>query len=487
MPPPETPAAEIERLLASGAFSQALRSCDALIKVAPRIRLGWIGRARANLGLGRVCDADADLESALRVDESDPQANLLRGMVDQRLGRIDAAVQRLTKLAASSSQYNIEAAVTLAETLYYAHRRAEFKSFVQSGGGWLRDARGPLFMARVRARDDAPGAIEDLLHIARHEKSVVLRRVAGFDAVQLLDKIGRYREAFDLAAQLHAQTTPPFDLEGLLGAIGEQRALLRRGATSIPPRADRVKGIAMVVGLPRCGSTLLEQMLDSHPAISGIGEFDGVEVLAEAFASTGRTGRDLGQIPHEVACQLQRGYVHNAARLRRSGAEWTFDKTLKAWQFLPLLATVMPGTVCFHVARDPRDMAISMLLSFFHPLSNGWTASIESLRRVIEAERSILPEALETLGFSHEPIVYEDLVADPQAHAKRCLDRLSLPMDQRVMQPERNSRAVFTLSHEQVRSPINALSIGRWRNYSWAFDQAWDALATAHAARRTLS
>ncbi len=481
----ETPAAEIERLLTAGAFAQALRACDALIKTSPRIRLGWIGRARANLSLGRIGDADVDLDRALRLDAADPQANLLRGMVDQRLGRIDSAVQRLTKLAASTSPYKIEAAVTLAETLYFAHRRDEFAKFVQAGGEWLQDVRGPFFLARVRAREDPTGAIEDLLRIWQNQRAVVLRRVAGFDAVQLLDKVGRYREAFDLAVQIHEQTTPPFDLEGLLGAISAQRTFLQRDGASVTPRTEAVQGIAMVVGLPRCGTTLLEQMLDSHPGISGIGEFDGVELLAEALASTGRTLRDLAQLPRDVASELQQQYVRNATRLRRPDASWTFDKTLKAWQSLPTLAAIMPGTVLFHVERDPRDMAISMLLSFFHPLSNGWTASIESLRRVIEAERSILPEALDTLRFSHEKIVYEDLVADPTSHAVRCLDRLGLAMDERVVRPERNKRAVFTLSHEQVRKPINAASIGRWRNYAWAFDHEWDALAAAHDARRT--
>jgi len=62
---------------------------------------------------------------------------------------------------------------------------------------------------------------------------------------------------------------------------------------------------------------------------------------------------------------------------------------------------------------------------------------------------------------------------------------MGLPMDPAVLAPEANARAVFTLSHEQVRRPINSASIGRWRNYAFAFDGSWDALAAAHDARRT--
>ena len=80
--------------------------------------------------------------------------------------------------------------------------------------------------------------------------------------------------------------------------------------------------------------------------------------------------------------------------------------------------------------------------------------------------------------------MYEDFVADPAANAARCLSRMGLAMDARVLAPESNARAVFTLSHEQVRRPINPSSIGRWRNYAFAFDGSWDALAAAHDARR---
>ena len=77
--------------------------------------------------------------------------------------------------------------------------------------------------------------------------------------------------------------------------------------------------------------------------------------------------------------------------------------------------------------------------------------------------------ALERLGIPHESVRYEDLVADPAGYAERCCARLGLPMHPAVLAPESNPRAVYRLSHEQVRRPINAASIGRWRRYPWAF------------------
>ncbi len=490
MPPPETPTAALDRLFRANDPAGALRVADQMLAQSKRSFAGWLGRGCANLHLGRLADADNDLDQALRLAPSDPQASLLRGMVDQRLGRVDRAVDRLRPLAAGKSPQALEAAVSLAEVFWFAHRRDELAAMLTRGGAWMSDPRAALMVARVCAQTDAEVAIVQLRAIVERERNPLLRRVAGFDAVGLLDKAGRYREAFDLATQLHAATTPPFDLHGMLGEINEQRAWLEKAAASATTRAlttttDPVVGVAMVVGLPRCGSTLLEQMLDSHSAISGIGEFDGVDVIAASLTSTGRWPRSINMVPRATLMEMQQSYFDGAHRLRRTNAMWSFDKTLEAWRFLPAIAAVLPGAVCFDVQRDARDMAISMFLSYFHPQSKGWTAKLDSIRRVIEAERVIVPLALETLGIPHESIVYEKLVADPTAHATRCLTRLGLAMETQVMRPEQNARAVFTLSHEQVRRPINSASIGRFRNYEWAFDGAWDALAETHDARRT--
>jgi hypothetical protein len=115
----------------------------------------------------------------------------------------------------------------------------------------------------------------------------------------------------------------------------------------------------------------------------------------------------------------------------------------------------------------------------------GWTASLNSIRQLIEAERSIVPGTLEVLEVAHESIFYEDLVDDPSKQAMRCLKRMNLAMDERVLAPENNAKAVYTISHEQVRKPINRSSIGRWKNYEFAFDSSWDPLVAMHESRRT--
>lgn len=475
MAPPETPAAAIERLLRAGDPVEALRLSDGLLAKARGNPVGRFGRARALLQLGKVGEADAELDECVRQAPKDPHVALLRGIVHQRLGRVDRAIESLRPIATGPTPFATEAAIALAETLWFGHRRDELASMLSAGGPWTGDPRARLAAARLRGRDDPEAAIVELRSISDAASSPLVRRVAGFEAVGLLDRAGRYREAFDLAAAIHAATTPPFDLDGMLLEVDRQRKELDAGRLRVEPRIAPVADVALVVGLPRSGTTLLEQMLDAHPRISGIGEYDGIETLADELVATGRYPRSIASIPAAALEAARDRYRTGARRLARAGATFTFDKTLRAWNRLPAVAAVLPGAVCFHTTRDPRDQAISTFLSYFHPITDGWTGSLESIRRVIAAERSILPRALGTLGLPHESIALADLVADPEAVANRCLSKLGLNPDPRVLRPETNPRTVFTLSHEQVRRPINSAGLGRWRNYEFAFGSTWNS------------
>ena len=475
--------AEIERLLAAGRTDDALRAADQLCARSRGNAVAWLVRARANRQLGRIEAAAEDLHTADRVSPGNEHAAFLLALTETELGRMDSAIARFRPLAYGGGRLALEAWMGLCDALFIANRMDELNEEVGKSGPWNSDERFALHAARAMSKRDPEGAIAGYRRVSDTAVSIAARRVAGFEAVRLFDKLGKYREALELAGRIHAFTGMPFDLDRFLAPVRAQQQLLA-GGRWFTPQTEPVEGLAMMIALPRSGTTLIEQMLDAHPEVSGIGEYDGVRFLGESVSTMGRAGRALGLLTKQETYQLQRSYLEGAEKRRRNGARWMLDKTLRAWRMIPALAAVMPGTRCIHLVRDPRDMAVSIHLSFFTPQRDGWTASLESIRRVIEAQESILPEALGTLGLPHETIVYENLVADPASHANRCLQLLGLNMQESVLAPERNTRTVFTLSHAQVNSPINASSIGRWRNYEWAFGSEWDALVARHKARR---
>ncbi len=464
---------QLNALLSARSFGPALALATRLTERAPRDAVGWVALARATLGLGRLRAADESLDRAIKLGSDGPELQLLRAIVDHRLGRSDAAIRRLRALINRRSPNEVDATMALAEVLHRANRLDELRELVAAGGAWLDDPRAAIFSSRATAGADRAVAIGRLEEIARGALPATVRRVAGFDAVRMLDADAQYRRAFDLASHVHETTGAAFDVEGMLSDAESQAAMLARLAKPPAARARKVEGVALVVGMPRSGTTLLEQMLDRHPDISGIGEFDGISTMGTALVGMGLWPRDLPALEPAAAQELQREYCGGASLTRRPGTRWTFDKSLHTWRWLPAVAAVLPGAACIRIERDARDAAISLYLSNFHPQSFGWTRSLESIRRVIGAERTLAPMAMRALGIPHEDIRYEDLVKDPRGHMERVLKLLGLPWHDAVLAPEANARTVLTLSHEQVRRSINTASIGRWRNYEFAFGPEW--------------
>ncbi len=464
---------DLQQLLARREFGPALILSNNLVTKNPRDAAAWFSLARAAFGLGRLRQADDAIDRTLRLGSTGHDVQLIRAVIDHRLGRSAAAVDRLRMLVAKRAPNAVDAVLALAEVLHRANRRDELEALVAAGGDWQQDPRAAIFTARVSLKADRAGTIARLEDLARSDRPALVRRIAGFDAVRLLDADGEYRRAFDLAMHLHATTGAPFDLDGMIADAEQQVALVQRGARWFEPRAPAVTGVSLVVGMPRSGTTLLEQMLDRHPAIGGIGEYDGINTMGTELVAQGTWPAQLGMLDRAAAGRLQADYLAGAAVTRRADASWSFDKSLLTWRWLPGVAAVLPGAVCLRIERDARDTAISMFLSNFHPQSFGWTRSLDSIRRVIAAERALAPRAMQALGIPHEDLRYEELVERPREHMERVLARMGLPMDEATLAPEANARTVLTLSHEQVRRSINRGSIGRWRNYEWAFDSAW--------------
>jgi tetratricopeptide (TPR) repeat protein len=466
----------LETLLSKQRFAEAAALARDMIVRSPRQVAAHVGLVQALLPTGRLGQVEEALDRGLRVAPDDPRLQLLKGIVDHRLGRSAAAIDRLRALRARRPPNETEVVFALAEVLHRAARRDELDALVAEGGAWESDERAAVFTARSLLRTDRAGALAALERTARGARSALLKRIAGFEAVRILDADGRYREAFELAQFVHRETTPPYDLGGLELDVAEQLRFVDRCRGGFAMQAPAVERTALVVGMPRSGTTLLEQMLDRHPLVSGIGEYEGVFTLHEELVGLGLWPSGLRSLGRADAERIAARYLDGARSRRRVGAEWTFDKTLNAWRALPGVAAVLPGSALVRIVRDPRDTAISMFLSNFHPQSWGFSATLDGIRRAIALERRVVPAAFDALGLRAVGVVYEELVAEPEREIRRVLEFLGVPFNPCVLSPESNTRTVLTLSHEQVRRPINRSSIGRWKNYEFAFGSDWDTL-----------
>lgn len=477
----------VTALVAANRPGEALALAEQMVREDQESVASWRSLAGAHLASGRL---DAALEAAARalsLKVDDPAARVTHAAVLHRRGQSDAAISTLEAVIATVSPPFVPAYATLAEALYRLGRTDELQNLV-SRPEVVSHRELAVFRAHAVARDDPDEAVRRFMAVVDDVEQPAMKRwVAGFQAVRLLDRQGRYRDAFDLAVRLHGAKLRRWNVDALSDDVSRQLEVVQRmrvqhvGAGTRPQKASLPVGL--IAGLPRSGTTLLEQMLDRHPLVSGIGEFEGLGQARNVLWRTGMWPGNLANAPTEAIRTAAQIYLHGAVPRRRAGASWMIDKSLMVWNSLPAVAIALPGAACFHIARDPRDCAISIFLSNMHPETMGWNQDLESIRRVIAMERSLLPDALTAFGIPHVSIVYEQLVAHPKAYMLECLNVMGLPWDDAVLEPQKNTRTVHTLSHEQVRKPINDSSIGRWKNYAFAFDSSWDGLVAVHEAR----
>lgn len=288
------------------------------------------------------------------------------------------------------------------------------------------------------------------------------------------------REANALQSRLDRAAGRGFDpddharwIDGLIAGFGPAFFARTAGAGRDTPRP------VFVVGLPRSGTTLIEQVLASHPDVHGAGELD---LARAAFAALpGLAGRP-DESPSACAARLDPGSIGRLADdygARLDGLDGgrsarVVDKMPDNAQYLGLLAALFPRATFLHCRRDLRDTALSCWLTVFEGLP--WTndpahiaAKFRGHLRLMDHWRSALPATI------HE-VDYEEAVSDLEGVARRLVAALGLGWHPACLEFHRAGRSVRTASAIQVRQPVHSRSVGRWRAYESELSDLFAAL-----------
>jgi tetratricopeptide (TPR) repeat protein len=278
------------------------------------------------------------------------------------------------------------------------------------------------------------------------------------------DDVGNYKRAFEnykRANDLLKSIAEPYDREGRIKLVDRLiRGYTREAVTRKDTATCGSEKPVFVVGMPRSGTSLAEQIIASHPSAVGAGELD---FWSDAARSHSMAIRD-GQLDESIRQELADGYL----RLLKNASDDALrivDKTTINADYLGLIHSIFPNARILYLQRDSIDTCLSC---YFQQFSLGlcFTMDLSDLahyyrehRRLMAHWRSVLPPG------TILDIPYAELVADQAGWTRKILEFLGLGWDERCLDFEKTERAVVTSSSWQVRQKIYKDSVLRWRNY----------------------
>jgi tetratricopeptide (TPR) repeat protein len=374
--------------------------------------LGRLAMARALLLEDRNSEAEKVLRKALTAAPGHPVVLDLLGHTLAELGRFTDARRYFLKA--------IDRAPALAGSYYEVTRCAR-----------LTSADGPLIV-KMQTAVKSP-ALEPAQRFRVH---LALGKAA--------DDLGEYENAMRHFAQAEAIRNGliRFDPAKFEARVEE---LIARNYTLITGLDDPTP--ILIIGLPRSGTTLVEQILSAHPDVAAGGELS-------FWNERGAAGDHSGA---EDYIALLREIAPHAARVT--------DKMPFNFQWAGLIHQALPRATLIHCRRNPLDTALSIHQTHFNPRMGFPTGGealvvyIKAYERLCDHWRRVLP----TERFVE--VEYETLTAQPEPTIRRLVAACGLPWNDRCMTPERNARAVKTASKWQARQPIYQHSVGRWKRY----------------------
>ena len=234
----------------------------------------------------------------------------------------------------------------------------------------------------------------------------------------------------------------------------------------------------VIVGMPRSGTTLVEQILSSHPDVFGAGELrlflDMVTDLPAMLETETDEPECIGQISREMSEDLAARHLKTLSALSPVAARVT-DKMPSNYLRLGLIALLFPKAAIVHCNRDPLDNCVSCYLQNFGQGMN-FTYDLRHLGLAHRAYQRLMAHWRAVLPVPVLDVDYEKLIADQESVSRQIVDFCGLDWDDTVLDFHRTEREIRTASFWQARQPIYKSSIGRWRRYRDHLGPLFDAL-----------
>jgi tetratricopeptide (TPR) repeat protein len=446
-------------------LDEAVASCRRALQLKPQYAEAHNNLGVALRGLGQLDEAVASCRRALQIKPQYAEAHNNLGIalkLSSLTSEAEASCRRALAIDPNSASAFTTLAGLRADQGQFAEAEELFKHAISIDPDSPEAWSG---IARLRKMTDGDaGWLAAVQRIAEHrlppQKEVNLR----YAIAKYFDDVKDFEQAFvqyQRANELSKLYRPGYDRERLTRIVdlivnSYDRQWLSRMRFDASGSARPV----FIVGMPRSGTTLAEQILASHPAVFGAGELGFWSAASATYESSTRSG----EMSASVLGGLATDYLRLLAGLSADALR-VVDKMPANFLHLGLIHAALPKARIIHLRRNPIDTCLSIYFQHFNAV-HSYANDLEDLAhyfteywRVMEHWRSILPEGVML------DLPYEGLVDGQEAWSRKMLEFIGLPWDPQCMDFHQTHRTVVTASNWQVRQKITQSSVARWRNY----------------------
>jgi tetratricopeptide (TPR) repeat protein len=411
-----------------GRFDSALRALGTALEKSPQKPADIHARMGGLLAMtGREEEAEKAYWQAIELDPELADAHFGLGMMTVAEGRIDDAI-------------------------------GMFRRALERRPGFAPAWQQILEAKRIESDDDADLAtVRELL--SGPEMAQDDRESLSFAVAKACDDLGQYDEAFSYYQQansLKRERVTAFDRDELQRSTD---GLIDQDLPAAAPLAAQEEATVpvFVIGLPRSGTTLVDQILTAHPQAEGLGENPFFEAALEGHAHDAWTTLDDGAI-----AGIRERYL---ALLADVGGSVVSNKYPAHFRLAGLIRRVLPEARFVHVTRNLLDTGLSMYFQDF-PLGNHYANDLDDIAAYVTAYQRLM--AHWSAGLGEETLLeigYEALIDDQEGESRRLIAFCGLEWDPACLDFTANQRRVSTLSRWQVRQPLYSSSRNRWQHY----------------------
>ena len=302
---------------------------------------------------------------------------------------------------------------------------------------------------------------------------VTAKSQLGFAIGKALEDIGNFSKSFEYYCQANA-----FRKKSLKYNVEKDLQLFKK-LIEIEPKVSRVdlevinnKLIStpiFILGMPRSGTTLVEQILSSHPQVFGGGELPNLSIFAHKVIN------DQNYITSKRFWEFRESYSSHLCRVSNK-SPFVTDKMPVNFKYIPFICKIFPEAKIVHVRRDPAATCWSNFKVHFRSKGLGYSYDLNDTVEYFKLYRKITNTWKRIFADQIFDLDYDQLVSQPDYYTRSLLQGLALPWNAACLAPEENRRSVQTASQQQVRKSIYANSSQKWYNFRPFIGQKFDNL-----------